>query len=122
MKKISIVLFFAICVCALKTSAQTSKDSIPVFSIGDSASFTGKYKYEGLPFQYMEISVKDGNLFYSGGEYNGSLVPLKDKKDAFDSNGQATFTFLRNNENKVDRLKIDYNGQSYLGNREEKKN
>ena len=70
----------------------------------------------------MEVSVKDGKLFYSGGEYNGSLAPLKDKKDAFDVNGQAIFTFLRNNENKVDKLNIDYNGQSYLGTREDKKN
>jgi hypothetical protein len=29
---------------------------------------------------------------------------------------------MRNNENKVTELKIDYQGQSYVGKREEKKN
>ena len=122
MKKIIIVSLFPLCVFALKASAQTSKDTISVFSIADSASFTGKYKYEGLPFEYMEVTVKDGKLYYSGGKYNGSLDPVKDKKDGFGSGGNALFTFLRNNENKVAELKIDYQGQSYLGKREDKKN
>ena len=122
MKKIIIVSVFFLCVFASKASAQTSKDTIPVFSIADSASFTGKYKLEGLPFEYMEIHVKEGKLYYSGGEYSGSLDPVKDKKDAFDASGEAFFTFLRNNENKVEKLKIDYQGQSYLGKREDMKN
>jgi len=49
-------------------------------------------------------------------------VPVNDKKDAFDVNGEAVFTFSRNNENKIIELKIDYQGQSYLGKKEEKKN
>ena len=122
MKKIIILSLFSVCAFTFKASAQTSKDSIPVFSITDSASFTGKYKFESLPFQYMEVTVKDGKLFYSGGEYSGSLDPVKDKKDAFDASGEALFNFLRNKENKVAELKIDYQGQSYLGKREEKKN
>ncbi len=89
-------------------------------SIVDSAIYTGKYKYEGLPFQYMEISVKDGKLIFSGGEYNGSLNPIKEKKDAFDADGLALFTFFRNSEGKVAELQIDYQGQSYLGKRESK--
>lgn len=122
MRKIIIVSVFALSLFALKASAQTSKDSIPVFSIADSSSFTGKYRYEGLPFEYMEVHVKDGKLAYSGGEYNGSLDPAKDKKDAFDASGDALFTFVRDKENKVTELKIDYRGQTYLGKREEKKN
>lgn len=122
MKKTILLSAITICLLALKTSAQTSKptDSIPVFSIADSASFTGKYKYENLPFEYMEISVKDGKLYYSGGEYSGYLDPLKDKKDAFDAQGQALFTFLRNSENKVNELQIDYQGQTFVGKREAK--
>ena len=122
MKKIIIVTLFSVCLFSFKASAQASKDSIPVFSIADSATFTGKYKYEGMPFEYMEVSVKDGKLYFEGGEYSGVLQPVKDKKDAFDANGEAVFTFLRNNENKVAQLKIDYQGQSYLGKREDKKN
>lgn len=123
MKKTILLSVFSLCLVALKASAQTTKptDTIPVFSIADSASFTGKYKYEGLPFEYMEISVKDGKLYYSGGEYSGNLDPLKDKKDAFDANGQALFTFLRNAEKKVTDLQIDYQGQTFVGKREDKK-
>jgi hypothetical protein len=120
MKKTILVSLFAVCLFALKASAQTNqpKDSIPVFSIADSASYTGNYKYEGLPFQYMEISVKDGKLAFVGGEYNGFLNPMKDKKDAFDADGAALFTFLRNREGKVAELQINYQGQTYLGKRE----
>ena len=122
MKKTILLAVFTVCLFALKSSAQTSKptDSIPVFSISDSSSFTGKYKYDNLPFEYMEISVKDGKLYYSGGEYSGYLEPLKDKKDAFDANGQALFTFLRDGEKKVGELQIDYQGQTYVGKREAK--
>ncbi|MDB5206263.1 MAG: hypothetical protein JWR72_1338 [Flavisolibacter sp.] len=122
MKKTILVSVFAVCLFALKTSAQTNKpkDTIPVFSIADSASYTGNYKYEGLPFQYMEISVKDGKLAFSGGEYNGTLNPIKDKKDAFDADGAALFTFLRHSEGKVAELQINYQGQTYLGKRESK--
>ncbi len=120
MKKTIIASLFFLLLFTLKASAQTRKDSIPVYSIADSSSFTGKYYYEGLPFEYMEISVKDGKLYYSGGEYKGYLEPLKEKKDAFDAGGVALYTFLRNNENKVAELKIDYMGQTYLGKREKK--
>ena len=120
-RKTIFISLISVCLFDLKASAQDTKptDSIPAFSIADSSAFTGKYKYEGLPFEYMEISVKDSKLFYSGGEYNGPLDALTDKKDAFDASGQATFTFLRNDDNKVITLQIDYQGQTYTGNKEE---
>lgn len=120
MKKIFLLCIFSLGLFALEASAQTAKpsDTASVFSIADSATFTGKYKYEGLPFDYMEISVKEGKLYYSGGEYSGFLDPLKDKKDAFDASGAATFTFGRNSDNKVTELKIDYQGQTYVGQRD----
>lgn len=116
------MIFLAVFVLlTLQSSAQTTKmtDSATVFSIADSATFTGKYKYEDLPFDYMTISVQDGKLYYSGGEYNGSLLPVKDKKDVFDANGNAIFTFVRDNDNKVTELQIDYQGQTYMGKREQ---
>ena len=120
MKKSVFVSLLAMCLFGLKASAQTNKtkDTIPVFSIADSASYTGNYKYEGLPFQYMEVSVKDGRLTFAGGEYNGFLNPVKDKKDVFDADGAALFTFSRNSNGKVTDLRIDYQGQSYIGKRE----
>ena len=123
MKKAIVLSFFFPGLFALNASAQTTKpkDSTVVFSISDSAAYTGRYKYEGLPFDYMEISVKEGSLAFSGGEYIGKLNPLKEKRDAFDAAGQALFTFIRNSENKVTDLKIDYLGRTYVGKREEVK-
>ena len=122
MKKTFFLSLFALCLLAINASAQTSgpSGSGPVFEISDSASYVGKYKYEGLPFEYMTVTTKDGKLYYFGGEYAGFLIPVKDKKDVFDANGEALFTFRRNSENKVADLQIDYQGQSYLGKRESK--
>ena len=129
MRKTIFIALFTVCFFALKASAQDttsaqgtqSTDSIPAFSIADSTIFMGKYKYEGLPFEYMEISIKDSKLFYSGGEYSGPLNAIEDKKDAFDASGQATFIFLRSEGNKVAELQIDYQGQIFTGKKEETK-
>ena len=103
------------------SQTTTTSETKTQFSIADSASFKGQYKFEGLPFEYVEISVQDNKLYFVGGEYKGALLPINDKKDAFDVNGEAVFTFIRNNENKITDLKIDYQGQSYQGKKEEKK-
>ena len=66
--------------------------------------------------------MRDSKLYFVGGEYNGFLVPLTDKKDAFNVNDQAVFTFGRNNENKITELKVDYQGQTFQGKKEETKN
>jgi hypothetical protein len=66
--------------------------------------------------------VQENKLYFVGGEYNGFLVPLADKKDAFNVNDQAVFTFGRNNENKIIGLKVDYQGQTFQGKKEETKN
>lgn len=120
MKKTVLFSLIMFSLCALKASAQTAppKDSIPEFSIADSASYTGKYKYEGLPFEYMEVGVKEGKLAYSGGEYKGFLTPVQGKKDVFDANGVALITFLRNGEGKVGEMQIDHDGQIFVGKRE----
>ena len=122
MKKTIFLSLLALCLVAVKASAQTSppSGSGPVFEISDSATYVGKYKYEGLPFDYMTVSVKDGKLYYFGGEYSGFLTPVKDKKDVFDANGEALFTFHRNSDKKVVDLQIDYQGQSFMGKRETK--
>ena len=120
MKRTILLCLLTSVLFVLTASSQTSSpvEKVPAFSIADSATFTGKYKYEGLPFDYMEISVKEGKLYYSGGQYSGYLDPIRDKKDAFDASGEAVFTFSRNSENKVTELRIDYQGQTYTGQRE----
>ena len=120
MKKLALILFLSVGISSLKASAQTTTatDTKSQFSIADSASFTGKYKYEDLPFEHIEVSVREGKLYFVGGEYQGFLEPLKDKKDVFDVDGRATFTFVRNTENKISELKVEYEGQTYQGKKE----
>ncbi len=122
MKKATLILLASICLSTLSSSAQTTKTpgTNTPFSIADSSEFIGKYKYEGLPFEYMVVSVREGQLYFVGGDYNGFLVPQKDKKDVFDVNGVATFTFTRNDQNRVSELKVDYDGQTYMGKKEVK--
>ena len=123
MKKSMIVLFLSAFIISSDAHSQASPGSETKwqFSIADSASYTGKYRFEGLPFEFIEVTVQENKLHFVGGEYNGFLVPTNDKKDAFDVNSEAVFTFKRNPENKVTGLKVDYNGQSFEGKKEEKK-
>src|ERR671912_725791 len=116
MKKLIIIAFLMAGLPSLQAHSQstTPAETKSTFSIADSAAFKGKYKFEGLPFEYVELSVQDNKLYFVGGEYNGPLVPA-DKKDVFNVNGEAVFTFNRNAENKITELKIDYNGQSFTG-------
>ncbi len=110
-----ISMLFGMSLSAQTVPGDTSK---PWFKISDTTSFKGKYKMEGVGFDYMGITVKDSSLFFEGGEYAGSLTPLKDKKDAFDAMGIAVFTFSRNPVGEVEILKIDYNGALYEGKKE----
>ena len=123
MKKIIIVLFLITGFGSIQAHSQSTpaSDTSSKFSIADSASFKGKYKFEGLPFEYVEVTVQESKLYFVGGEYNGFLVPLTGKKDVFNVNDQAVFTFGRDNVNKITGLKIDYQGQIFEGKKEDKK-
>ena len=123
MKKSIILALCVVALSATSATAQTTKttDTTQAFSIADSAAFTGKYKFEGMPFEYMTITAKDGKLNFSGGEYSGPLNPVSGKKDVFDANGAATFSFVRNADKKITDLAIDYQGNVMSGKREEKK-
>jgi hypothetical protein len=121
MKKLILFFFLTLGFVSIQAHSQSSPPSSGTFSIADSANFKGKYKFENLPFEYIEISVQENKLYFVGGEYNGFLVPLADKKDVFNVNDQAVFTFGRDNE-KIVGLKVDYQGQIFEGKKEEKKN
>ena len=81
------------------------------------ADYSGKYKMTGLPFDYMEISVKDGKVWSSAGSQAGELKPTG-TPDKFDANGQAMILFVRDEKNKVVKLKIEAMGASFEGNKE----
>lgn len=117
MKRHLLVLVVAMFAFATSSSAQTTDSSW--FKVADTALYKGKYKVEGAPFDYMEITVKESKLYYTGGGYEGFLDPIKDKKEAFDAMGQAVFTFIRNTDGTdVDAFKIDYQGMVIDGKKE----
>lgn len=131
MKKLLLVIVVALVVNISDAAAQTTPAPAPApapkdsttswFNIADSAIFKGKYKVEGVPFDYVEIVIKEAKLYFYAGDYQGNLEPLKDKKDAFDALGQAIFSFVRNADaTDADGLKIDYNGQVIEGKKERK--
>jgi cytochrome c len=128
MKKYLLILVIAVMAFVSNATAQSEptptpvpKDSTSWFNAADTAIFKGKYKVEGMPFDYVEVVVKEAKLYFFAAEYEGFLTPLKEKKDAFDALGQAVFTFSRNADaTDIEGLKIDYNGMEILGKKEKK--
>lgn len=83
----------------------------------DVDAYVGKYKMDGLPFDYIELSDKAGKLHYVAGDNQGELTPMKDK-DQFDAKGQATVNFTRDDADQVQVINVNIQGQSFTGNRE----
>ncbi len=124
MKKIVLLFFVAFIVYAGSAHAQTPTppDTSAWFKVSDTALYKGKYKVEGAPFEFIEVVVREAKLYFlAGGQYEGFLEPIKDKKEAFDVMGQAIFTFSRTDDaSDVVGLKIDYNGMVIEGKKEKK--
>ena len=83
----------------------------------DMSDYAGKYKMDGLPFDYIELSHQAGKLHYVAGDNQGDLTPMKNK-DEFDANGHATVNFTRDAGNQVKTINVNVQGQNYVGNRE----
>ena len=52
----------------MKSAARTISQSCQKQDLDD---YAGKYKMTGLPFPYIEVSVKDGKLMMKAGEQGG---------------------------------------------------
>jgi cytochrome c len=72
----------------------------------DFNDYTGKYKMTGLPFPYIEVSVKDGKLMMKAGEQEGEVTPMNEP-DKFDASGKATILFIRDDKKKVFKLTME---------------
>lgn len=120
-----IVLTFA-CVVSLSavyaaTPETTSRFSVGQISKADSVNLTdyvGKYKMEGLPFDYITIAVKDGQLTVDTGSESGSMTTVKDTPDTFDASGRATLKFKRDSDRKVTGVTLDAQGTAFEGKKE----
>ena len=76
--------------------------------------YAGKYTMTGLPFPFIEISVKDGKLFIDAGGQTGEIKPTGEE-DKFDANGKATILFIRDEKKKIAKVKMDAMGFSFDG-------
>lgn len=124
MKKLLLLVVIGLFVVSFDASAQTPTppDTSAWFKVSDTALYKGKYKIEGAPFDFLEVVVRESKLYFlAGGQYEGFLEPIKDKKDAFDVMGQAIFTFSRNADGSdMEGLKIDYSGMVLEGKKDKK--
>ena len=70
--------------------------------------YVGKYKMTGLPFEYLEISTKDGKLLMNAGGQKGEITPT-DTLDKYDASGRAMLNFVRS-DTKVESVKLEAMG------------
>lgn len=80
--------------------------------------FVGKYTFTGLPFEVLEVTIKEtGKIHIEAGERNGDIPPTKEDPDAFET-PEAMLKFIRDDYRKVIQLKIDASGTSFIGPKE----
>jgi hypothetical protein len=104
-------------VYAAAPQVPASANLVRVADPVDLAQYVGKYKMEGLPFEYITIAVKEGKLIINTGSEEGALTPLKDE-DSFDADGRATFKFTRNADKKVTGVTLEAQGNFFAGKKE----
>lgn len=83
------------------------------YSAEELSAYVGKYKMAGLPFPYIEMSVKDGKLVMDAGGQAGP-VQATSTKDKFDASGRAMISFVRDNQ-KVTKLVMEAMGFKFEG-------
>jgi cytochrome c len=79
--------------------------------------YAGKYKMTGLPFPYIEVSVKEGKLMMDAGGQTGEITPTSEPHQ-FDAGGKAMITFSVNEARKADKLKMVAMGFTFEGSKE----
>ena len=84
-------------------NTQQVQSTAPKADLND---YVGKYKMDGLPFPYIEISVQDGKLNMKAGEQGGAISPTAEA-DKFDADGKATLLFIRDDKKKVSKVQME---------------
>ncbi|WP_019991282.1 hypothetical protein [Rudanella lutea] len=103
---------------AATTSASLQTRTVAMADSVDLNQYAGKFKFEGLPFEYLTIAVKEGKLTVSTGEETGELTPIKDTPDAYDAAGRAKLQFVRDENKKVKGISLDAQGMIFEGKKE----
>ena len=119
------IVFTLACTLSLSTlyaaSTPAPAATTTQVSVADSVDlnqYVGKYKFEGLPFEFVTIAVKDGKLTIDTGTESGAMTAVKDAADTFDASGRATLKFKRDDTKKVTGVTLDAQGMSFEGKKE----
>jgi hypothetical protein len=118
MKKLSFFAIIAFVAFTFTASASTIVPQINMESVSDTVKlkeYAGKYKFVGLPFEYMEITLKEGVLNVEAGDQGGPMTQDKEVPEKFDVAGEALFKFVRNDEKKVVKVVVEYQGMTLEG-------
>ncbi len=120
MKKVILSFLLGFAAIAYSAKAQTSSPT-PAATADTTAlkEYAGKYKFEGLPFEFMEFSLKQGSLTVQAGDQGAAIIPSKETADRFETaDSVAKFSFIRNEEKKVTKVIVDYQGTIFEGKKE----
>ncbi|MBK7938359.1 MAG: ThuA domain-containing protein [Lewinellaceae bacterium] len=79
----------------------------------DLNDYAGKYKFTGLPFEFIEIQIENGEVIAITPMDKGP-VKATGEPDKYDADGKAMFQFVREN-GKVTGLKLMPPGMSFSG-------
>ncbi|MCC6461419.1 MAG: ThuA domain-containing protein [Saprospiraceae bacterium] len=82
----------------------------------DLNEYVGKYKFTGLPFEYMEITLENGELIGTSPMGKGPLHPTTEP-ETFDADGKAKFQFIREG-GQVTGVNLMPPGMSFSGKKE----
>lgn len=99
---------------AVGTSDATPQKSL---SAKELETYAGKYKMTGLPFEYIEVTPKDGKLHMNAGGNEGELSPSQET-DVFAGGNGTQLKFNRNTDQKVTTLTLKAQGMSFEGTKE----
>ena len=83
--------------------------------------FVGKYTFEGLPFEFVNVSIREaGKIHLEAGDRIGDVPPIKDKPNVFET-PEAMLTFVRDEKNQVVKLIINTGDTNYESTKVERK-
>jgi cytochrome c len=83
----------------------------------DISAYAGKYKMTGLPFEFIEVKVKDGKVIMDAGGQGGE-ISATGTPDKFDADGKATVYFVRDESAHVSKIKLEAMGMVFEGKKE----
>lgn len=117
MKKIKLIVLLMLCSAPMLVLGKKVTTVISA-EVADLRDYVGTYKVSDLPFDKVIISERGGKLHYVAGEYEGDFMEVSGKADTYSANENATVTFLRNAGGQVDKIKLEIDGDVFMGTKE----